>query len=185
MAGTGYTGEDGVECAVPAEVAPALWSALLGTGIRPAGLGARDTLRLEAALPLHGHELGPGITPLQAGLGWVVGWDKARLPRPCGPRGRTRTRCAADGCSGWPATGGSRPEPDPKSARNDQPAGSVTSGNYSPMLGHGIALAFLGTDLDPKTGMTVEIDQRGRVLPATLVPTPFVRAGQFASAAVE
>ncbi|HLI23819.1 MAG TPA: glycine cleavage system aminomethyltransferase GcvT, partial [Acidimicrobiales bacterium] len=82
-AGTGYTGEDGVECAVPVEVAESFWEAVTGAGARPAGLGARDTLRLEAALPLHGNELGPGITPLQAGLGWVVAWDK-----PGGFRGR-------------------------------------------------------------------------------------------------
>ena len=79
VAGTGYTGEDGVECAVPAEVAADFWGAVLAQGVAPAGLGARDTLRLEAGLPLHGHELGPGITPLQAGLGWVVGWDKAEF----------------------------------------------------------------------------------------------------------
>ena len=78
-AGTGYTGEDGVECSVPAAAADGLWTALLAAGVQPAGLGARDTLRLEAAFPLHGHELGPGITPLQAGLGWVVGWDKERF----------------------------------------------------------------------------------------------------------
>ena len=83
VAGTGYTGEDGVECAVPAADAVALWEAVVGAGALPAGLGARDTLRLEAGLPLHGHELGPGITPLQAGLGWVVAWDK-----PGGFRGR-------------------------------------------------------------------------------------------------
>ena len=86
-AGTGYTGEDGVEVAVPGRrrrrpcgrrsLAPASC---------PAGLGARDTLRLEAALPLHGHELGPGITPLQAGLGWVVGWDKGEFRGRGGPR---------------------------------------------------------------------------------------------------
>ena len=76
VAGTGYTGEEGVEVAVPAEAAEAFWAAVIATGVTPAGLGARDTLRLEAGLPLHGHELGPGITPLQAGLGWVVGWDK-------------------------------------------------------------------------------------------------------------
>src|SRR5262249_19581647 len=76
VAGTGYTGEDGVEIHVPAAGAPELWDALLAAGVTPAGLGARDTLRLEAGLPLHGHELGPGITPLQAGLGWVVRWDK-------------------------------------------------------------------------------------------------------------
>src|SRR5690606_4238883 len=76
VAGTGYTGEDGVELAVPVARAGAVWDALLAAGVVPAGLGARDTLRLEAGLALHGHELGPGITPLQAGLGWVVGWDK-------------------------------------------------------------------------------------------------------------
>ena len=76
VAGTGYTGEAGVEIAVPAAAAAALWDVVVGAGVTPAGLGARDTLRLEAGLPLHGHELGPGITPLQAGLGWVVGWDK-------------------------------------------------------------------------------------------------------------
>ena len=75
VAGTGYTGEDGLEIAVPAEAASALWRALVGAGIPPAGLGARDTLRLESALPLHGHELGAGITSLQAGLGWVVAWN--------------------------------------------------------------------------------------------------------------
>ena len=79
-AGTGYTGEDGVECAIPADRAEAFWQAVLDAGVIPAGLGARDTLRLEAGLPLHGHELGPGITPLQAGLGWVVAWDKGPLP---------------------------------------------------------------------------------------------------------
>lgn len=83
VAGTGYTGEDGVEVAVPREAATALWEALLAAGATPAGLGARDTLRLEAGLPLHGHELGPGITPLEAGLSWVVAWDK-----PSGFRGR-------------------------------------------------------------------------------------------------
>src|SRR3546814_6166693 len=75
VAGTGYTGEDGVERSVPADDAQVVWDALLAAGVVPAGLGARDTLRLEAGLPLHGNELGPGITPLQAGLGWVVRWD--------------------------------------------------------------------------------------------------------------
>src|SRR5256886_13852171 len=76
VAGAGDTGEDGVELHVPAPVAPACWRLLLDAGIRPAGLGARDTLRLEAGLPLHGPQLGPGITPLQAGLSWVVRFDK-------------------------------------------------------------------------------------------------------------
>jgi len=76
VAGTGYTGEDGVEVAVPIDAAERIWNLITSTGISPAGLGARDTLRLEAGLPLHGHELGPGITSLQAGLDWVVRFDK-------------------------------------------------------------------------------------------------------------
>ena len=75
VAGTGYTGERGLEISIPSSDAAKLWHALAEAGATPAGLGARDTLRLEAGLPLHGQELGPDITPLQAGLGWVVAFD--------------------------------------------------------------------------------------------------------------
>ncbi len=78
------------------ESAPATWRALLETGLEPAGLGARDTLRLEAGLPLHGHELGPGITPLQAGLGWVVRFDKGDFRGRDAARWRSATRGVAD-----------------------------------------------------------------------------------------
>ncbi len=177
VAGTGYTGEDGVECAVPAAVAPSLWSAILAAGIEPAGLGARDTLRLEAALPLHGHELGPGITPLQAGLGWVVGWDKDEFrgraallaERRAGPRRRL---------VGLTTEGRQPPREHADVVSDGRTVGTVTSGNFSPMLGHGIALAFLdrGTgDTDP-----LALQQRGKTLPATVVRTPFIRAGQWA-----
>ena len=171
-AGTGYTGEDGVEVAVPSEAAEPFWSAVLDAGIRPAGLGARDTLRLEAALPLHGHELGPGITPLQAGLGWVVAWDK-----PAGFRGRRalaaeRERGVARRLRGL-ATGGRQPPRQGCPVLIDgKPAGEVTSGNFSPVLGHAIALALLPPDAGP--GASVEIDVRGRPVPAAVVPTPFV-----------
>ena len=99
VAGTGYTGEDGLELAVPADGRRDLWAALMAAGIDPAGLGARDTFRLEAGLPLHGHELGPGITPLQAGLGWVVGWGRratsagAACSVPSANGGRARRDC--------------------------------------------------------------------------------------------
>jgi len=75
VAGTGYTGEDGIEIAVPNDGAAVVWNALCKAGAIPAGLGARDTLRLEAGFPLHGHELGEGISSLQAGLEWVVAWN--------------------------------------------------------------------------------------------------------------
>jgi aminomethyltransferase len=174
VAGTGYTGEDGVEISVPAEAAPALWRAILAAGVAPAGLGARDTLRLEAGLPLHGHELGPGITPLQAGLGWVVGWDKPAF------RGKAaldaeRARGVARRLRGI-ATEGRRPPRDGNPVLVDgTPAGMVTSGNFSPMLGHGIALAFLPPDLADTQPVTVEV--RGTPLAGHVVKTPFVKKG--------
>ena len=172
VAGTGYTGEDGVEIAIPSGAAPAVWEALLGLGIAPAGLGARDTLRLEAGLPLHGHELGPGITPLQAGLGWVVAWDKAG-----GFRGREalaaeRERGVARRLRGLSVPGRRPPRAEQTVLVDGAPAGVVTSGNFSPMLGHGIALAFLPPEVGE--GTDVAIDVRGHPEPATVVPTPFV-----------
>jgi glycine cleavage system T protein (aminomethyltransferase) len=172
VAGTGYTGEAGVEIAVPAESAVELWRALGAAGIPPAGLGARDTLRLEAALPLHGHELGPGITSLQAGLGWVVAWNKPHfVGRDAAIAERDRgihrrlvgietegRRPARAGCA--ISIGGVR-------------VGEVTSGNFSPVLGHGIALGFV----PPETaeGTIVTIDVRGKDLPGRVASTPFVR----------
>ena len=129
-AGTGYTGEDGVECAVPVDAADALWTALLGAGALPAGLGARDTLRLEAALPLHGHELGPGITPLQAGLGWVVGWDKEEF------RGREalvaeREHGVDRRLVGLATVGRQPPREGSALVKDGGAAGTITSGNLS------------------------------------------------------
>jgi len=172
VAGTGYTGEDGLELAVPAEAAGALWDAVLAAGVVPAGLGARDTLRLEAGLPLHGHELGPGITPLQAGLDWVVSWDKGDF------RGRAalaveRERGVARRLRGL-ATEGRRPPRANQPVRHaGRTVGAVTSGNFSPELGHGIALAFLPPGLEP--GDAVEIDARGSALRGRVVATPFVQ----------
>jgi aminomethyltransferase len=169
VAGTGYTGEDGVEISVPAGSAPELWRALLDADIAPAGLGARDTLRLEAGLPLHGQELGPGITPLQAGLGWVVRWDtefrgKAALEaeRERGVHRRLRgLRCE-----------GRRPPRTGNVVRvGGVEAGEVTSGNFSPMLETGIALAFLPPDVED--GAQVEVDVRGSVVAAEVVKPPF------------
>lgn len=171
-AGTGYTGEDGVECAVPADIAPSFWEAVMAAGIPPAGLGARDTLRLEAGLPLHGHELGPGITPLQAGLGWVIGWDKGDFPgkdalvreRAQGPRRRLR---------GLQAAGRQPPREGSTVAVGDEPVGAVTSGNFSPMLECGIALALLHSGTELRDGDDVSVSVRDKELPARVVRTPF------------
>jgi aminomethyltransferase len=171
-AGTGYTGEDGVECAIPADIATRFWERVLASGVSPAGLGARDTLRLEAALPLHGHELGAGITPLQAGLGWVVSWSKPEGFRGRDALARERDRGVSRRLAGLGSEGRQPPRSGAAVFSDGRAVGEVTSGNYSPILGHGIALAFLPPGTGP--GTRVEIKLRGRALPATVVALPFV-----------
>jgi aminomethyltransferase len=171
VAGTGYTGEDGVELAVPVEAAEDLWNALVSAGAEPAGLGARDTLRLEAGLPLHGHELGPGITPMEAGLGWVVGWEKGSF------RGRSalleqRRSGLQRRLRGLVVEGRRPPREGQAVIHGGTPVAELTSGNFSPTLGHGIAMAFLPVGLVP--GDVVALDQRGTEVAATVVATPFV-----------
>jgi aminomethyltransferase len=171
VAGTGYTGEDGVECAVPAEAAEDFWAAVTATGVTPAGLGARDTLRLEAGLPLHGHELGPGITPLQAELGWVVGWNKGDFigraaleeEKAQGPARRLR---GVVGAGRQPLRDGAEVQ------AAGRTVGRLTSGNYSPMRECGIGLALVDADAQLLDGDAVTVVQRGRSLPATLVRPP-------------
>ncbi len=171
VAGTGYTGEAGVEIAVPAEVAGDLWSAIVSVGIMPAGLGARDTLRLEAGLPLHGHELGAGITSLQAGLGWVVAWGKGDF-RGREPLAAERERGVSRLLRGIATEGRRPPRAECAVQHAGQPIGTVSSGNFSPVLEHGIALAFLPPDL--ADGSDVTIDVRGTSLSGRIVPLPFV-----------
>jgi aminomethyltransferase len=171
VAGTGYTGEDGVEVAVPAEQAAPFWDAILAAGFEPAGLGARDTLRLEAALPLHGHELGPGITTLQAGLGWVVSWDKGDfIGRE--PLAAEREAGIARRLRALHVEGRRPPRADQVVLVDGKPAGVVTSGNFSPILGHGIALAFVPPSVE--IGDELAIDVRGEAVGATVVKPPFV-----------
>ncbi len=171
VCGTGYTGEDGVELLCPPDAAPSLWDALCADGATPAGLGARDTLRLEACFHLHGHELGAGITPLQAGLGWVVAWDKGDF--------RGRAALEAERAAGVPRSlrgleteGRQPPRSGSKVISGGEAVGEVTSGNFSPVLGHGIGLAFVPPTV--QAGATVAVEVRGQELPARIVPTPFV-----------
>ena len=161
VAGTGYTGERGRRDRRPGRrrrrpvgrpsSAPA---------IAPAGLGARDTLRLEAGLPLHGHELGPGITPLQAGLGWVVAWGKPAFRGRGRAGGRARRpACAATSSASPPRVGGRR-APSCAVLVDGDVVGEVTSGNFSPVLGHGIALGFVPAG-DRRRARRSTIDVRG------------------------
>jgi aminomethyltransferase len=177
VAGTGYTGEEGIEIAVPVDGAAALWDGLVSVGIHPAGLGARDTLRLEAGLPLHGHELGLGITPLQAGLEWVVAFNK--------PEFRGREAVLTERNSGVSRklrglhTEGRRPlRSGYQVIHHGTVCGEVTSGNFSPVLGHGIAFALI--DAAVEIGDTVTVDLRGTPTSATVVATPFVTRGSSA-----
>ncbi len=173
VAGTGYTGETGVECAVPGADAVALWEAIVAAGAAPAGLGARDTLRLEAGLPLHGHELGPGITPLEAGLGWVVAWDK-----PGGFRGRDalvarRQRGVDRVLRGLIGPGRQPLRAGYPFSRDGAELGELTSGNFSPVLGCGIGMAFLPQNV--VDGDVVEVEARGRRLACQVVHLPFIQ----------
>jgi aminomethyltransferase len=174
VAGTGYTGEDGVELAIPAEHAVSSWDTLMAAGFQPAGLGARDTLRLEAGLPLHGHELGPGITPLQAGLGWVVAWDKPGGFRGIDALRAEKERGIARRLRGLAVEGRRPPRADQPVLVAGEPAGVITSGNFSPILGHGIALGFVPPTV--AVGDRLAIDVRGDHVDATVVKTPFVAA---------
>jgi aminomethyltransferase len=179
IARTGYTGEDGFELLVPTGAAGALWDALLAVGgdrgLVPAGLAARDTLRLEAGMPLYGHELSLGIVPAQAGLGRVVAADKHDFVGKAG--------LAAVVASGAPVLVGLAGEgrragragyavyDDPDAAT---PVGEVTSGALSPTLGHPIAMAFVSPAVS-EAGTTLYIDVRGTRIPATVTALPFYR----------
>jgi aminomethyltransferase len=171
---TGYTGEAGFELYVPARDTLALWEHLVDQGVRPVGLGARDTLRLEARLPLYEHELTPQITPLEAGLGMFVKWNKGDFV------GRAAlTRQKEEGVArrsvGLVLEGGiARPGYDVVPALGAEPIGQVTSGTKSPTLGYPIALALIDTQFTP-VGTSLYVRIRGRDIPATVVKTPFYR----------
>lgn len=172
---TGYTGEDGFELFVPAERSPALWRAILAAGgplgVEPIGLGARDTLRLEAGLPLYGHELSRDISPLEAGLGWAVKLDKGPF--------RGREALAAQKEAGIPRRLVGLRLLEPGIARAEHPVfaggervGFVTSGTKSPTLGVAIALALVRSEA---VDAALAVEVRGRRLRAERVALPFHR----------
>jgi aminomethyltransferase len=174
VAGTGYTGEDGIEIAVDNADAEHVFAAILDAGVMPAGLGARDTLRLEAGLPLHGHELSESITPLEAGLGWVVGWDKTAFE---GKDALVAQRAAGPSrvLRGFETSTRQPPRDGAEVLLDGEVAGVVTSGNFSPVLGHGIALGLVSTTRSIDVGRSVQLNVRDRRLDATCVAVPFVK----------
>ncbi|HEX6888656.1 MAG TPA: glycine cleavage system aminomethyltransferase GcvT [Candidatus Nanopelagicales bacterium] len=171
---TGYTGEHGYEVIIGTAALPALWAGAVAAGAVPAGLGARDTLRTEMGYPLHGQDLSPAITPLEAGLSWAVGWEK--------PAFHGREALVAQRAAGRPrALRGLRVEGRgiprahmPVVSSAGEAVGETTSGTFSPTLRTGIALALV----DPGLAFddAVAVDVRGRAVPARVVRLPFVPA---------
>ena len=172
VARTGYTGEDGFEVMLPAADAPALWMDLKAAGVQPCGLGARDTLRLEAGMNLYGNDMDEGVSPLDAGLGWTV---DLKTPRDFIGRAaleKDGQRAAFIGLK-MLDKGVLRGHQTVTTARG---AGEITSGTFSPTLGFSIALARV--PLGVAAGDTVQVDLRGKPVNARVVKPPFVRHGK-------
>jgi len=171
---TGYTGEDGFELYVDPEDAPALWRRLLDAGASPAGLGARDTLRLEAAMALYGHEIDETTTPWEAGLDWVVKLDKGDF--------LGRDALAAQKAAGVPRKlvgfevegRGIARQGHPVLSAEGETVGAVTSGTWSPTFEKALGLAYVPPGL-AAPGTPLILDVRGRQLAARVVDTPFYR----------
>ena len=173
IARTGYTGEDGFEVALPEEHAVAFWDALLAAGVKPAGLGARDTLRLEAGLPLYGQDMDESATPWEAGLGWTVALDEGRDFNGRAALEAQQARGDARQLIGLVM--------DEKGVlRHGQKVlagsgeGEILSGTFAPTIGKSIALARIPAG---EAG-EVRVDIRGREVPVRVVAWPFVRDGQ-------
>jgi aminomethyltransferase len=175
---TGYTGERGYELVPAWEVAGELWDALVEAAAPydglPCGLGARDTLRTEMGYALHGNELSPSITPVQARVGWAVGWKKDAF---WGKEALAAERAEGPARVAWGllATGRGIPRAHCEVRLDGEVIGEVTSGTFSPTLKNGIALALLAPSVTE--GTEVVIDVRGREVPARVVKPPFVEVG--------
>lgn len=165
LARTGYTGEDGFEVFVRAEEAEALWEALLALGLTPAGLGARDTLRLEAGFPLYGHEFAEDLHPLASSYTWVVK-DKDHVGR-AGMQAAPPVRLIGLALERVPVREGY------PVLLGGEPVGHVTSGTSSPTLGHPIAMALVRADAADAEAYAVEV--RGKTHPARRVALPFYK----------
>ena len=177
---TGYTGEDGLEVIVPADEVVGFWQALLAAGVAPAGLGARDTLRLEAGMNLYGNEMDDSVSPLDAGMGWTIAWE----PSDRDFIGRTALEAQkADGIKTklvgivLETRGVMRSHQKvviEGLGEGVSCEGEITSGTFSPTLQHSIAMARVPYD----TGSECNIEMRGKLLPARIVKMPFVRNGK-------
>lgn len=173
---TGYTGEDGLEIMIPAAEVTTFWKDLLDANVSPAGLGARDTLRLEAGMNLYGNEMNDSISPLEAGMGWTIAWE---------PSDRDfigRKALESQKAKGKPnklvgivlETRGVMRSHQKVVVEGASCDGEITSGTFSPTLQHSIAMARVPFD----TGSECHIEMRGKLIPARIVKMPFVRNGK-------
>jgi aminomethyltransferase len=170
--GTGYTGEDGVELLIDPDVAPAIWAELLDAGVVPCGLGARDTLRLEACFHLHGNDLGPDRNPIEAGLGWCCSEPTGFIGAEA--IGRARREGTAEQLVAFKIEGAGIPRQGNPVLAGGAQAGTVTSGTFSPSLEIGIGMAYVRSGL-AEPGSEVEIDVRGKHRPARIASKPLYR----------
>jgi len=173
VARTGYTGEDGFEIILPAADAPSLWNDLRSAGVAPCGLGARDTLRLEAGMNLYGKDMEETVSPLDAGLAWTVAMKDARAfigRAALESKGQSRAFLGLK----LAERGVMRSHMKVLTARGE---GEVTSGTFSPTMNLSIALARLPLGSAP--GEAVQVEMRGKPVPATVVKPPFVRNGRI------
>jgi aminomethyltransferase len=170
---TGYTGEDGFELYVAPEHAPALWRRLVEAGASPAGLGARDTLRLEAAMALYGHEIDETTTPWEAGLAWIVKLDKGDFLG-CDALVAQKAAGAPRKLVGFEVEGRGIARQGHAVVSEGGTVGTVTSGTWSPTFEKALGLAYVPPDL-AAPGTPLTLDVRGRQLAARVVETPFYR----------
>ncbi len=174
IARTGYTGEDGFEIMIPAKQAADVWSALQAAGVSPAGLGARDTLRLEAGMSLYGNDMDEKTTPLESGLGWTVAWEppgRNFIGREALERNRAQGVTAKQVGLLLEGRGVLRAH---QKVLTEAGEGVITSGTFSPTLQRSIALARVPVD----SGVECEVEIRGKPVPAKVVKYPFVRNGK-------
>lgn len=172
LARTGYTGEDGFEVMVDAAVGQELWRSLLALGVTPCGLGARDTLRLEAAMALYGQDITDHTTPLEAGLNWLVHLDQKGDFIGRAALEQQKQNGVPRRMIGLQMQGRNIARHDYPVLHNGQPVGIITSGTQSPTLGYPIALAYVPTPLS-KIGQVLEVEIRSKAYPATVVKRPF------------
>jgi len=173
IATTGYTGEDGYEIALPNEMAADFWQKLLDAGVKPAGLGARDTLRLEAGMNLYGQDMDETVSPLAANMGWTIAWEPADrnfIGRAALEKQRAEGTFKLVGLvmeqKGVLRHG--------QKVVVEGGEGEITSGTFSPTLGYSIAMARVPATV----GETAEVDIRGKLVPVKVVKPSFVRMGK-------